>query len=549
MKMIFRDPNTLYRTAHEVGVVEAAKATHEAILLYGQVDPEAIQNFGLDQIILLDLSNRYITGVVLPSDGEWSAGVKRGDIGNDNSALEVNAFAGSSANNYIFPVRAFPSARTSYKKVVSLWLPSSSKDVPSIKNDLRALVTKATQVPYVARSIHNSIPTGNNYQTLALDNSLHHGGRQSRECFLNRIDFTGKTVLDIGANTGENSRIARKLGASLVDGYEYDPYFVEIGRVVNALCGMTRVSLFQGDCTRPELFEGMKYDVVLALAVWVYIEDTIKQISRITDVMIFETHTLDHGIEFYYQPILKYFPHVISLGYSEKPIDPHKSRMFVIFGKEKTIIDQMVKRRFLRVKPYFENKFIRRNNKLNKAQILRLAEHCYEKHVNRPTFDMQDYIFGTETYFEVFLAGLHQFAGNDGKIKGLINPDNLYLAFLVKGVKKKQIDQNLRKVCDNSDWLIRKVSNKYEDAFNILNGNVDRVAPVEVVPDQGGKLTFTTTSGEEIRCEIFDGHHRFFMCELAGIEKIHFIVKDGKTDKVPQRFRSTIARVLNLVEI
>ena len=137
--------------------------------------------------------------------------------------------------------------------------------------------------------------------------------------------------------------------------------------------------------------------------------------------MAFETHTLDHGLEFYYQPILKHFSHAISLGYTEKPLDSHKSRMFVVFGKDKAAIEKILDRKFLQVKPYFDNKFIQHNNKLGKTEILKLAKRCYEKHASRPSYDKQDYVYGTNIYFEVFLAGLHQFSKNDGKVEGLVD--------------------------------------------------------------------------------------------------------------------------------
>jgi SAM-dependent methyltransferase len=539
--MIFRDPNTLYRTNHFVGALESAQPFEESIRISGRVDAEAIRTFGLDQVVLLDLSDRYVSGISLGTGGEWSLEITSRSIGGDNSCLGVYAFAACEANRYIFPLHTSPSAKEAYKAFVKARLPDNSKDVPSLKSELRELIIKATRVPYVARSIHQLIPTGNNYQTLALDSTLRQGGRQSRENFLYQVDFNGKTVLDIGANTGENSRIVRKLGASLVDGYEYDPYFVEIGRAVNALTGMTRVSLFQGDCTRSELFKGMKYDVVVALSVWVYMQETIKDIAKITDIMIFETHTLDHGIEFYYQPILEHFPHAISLGYSDKPLDPHKSRMFVVFGKERATIENMVNREFLRVEPYFKNPFVEKHKNLSKAAVLALAKKCFEKHSAMRSYASRDYVYGTDTYFEVFLAGLHQFAKNEGKIEGLVEADNLYLSFLKEGIKNKQIDQNLKEYAKSESWMIRKISNKYEDAFYILNGYVDRVAPVEIVPQADGQLKFTSVKGEEFRCEIFDGHHRFFMCELSGTKKIHYVLKDGKTNIIPQGFERKIS--------
>jgi glycosyltransferase involved in cell wall biosynthesis/SAM-dependent methyltransferase len=539
-EMIFRDPNTLYKINNIVGSHDFTEERGDRLLLRGQIHPEAVTSFALDQIVIQDLSDRYVTGVSADGEGKWSAEIARSNLGNDNSCLELKVFAAGRSHNYIFPLQSTPAAVSAYQRFIKPRLPENSKDVPSINKELRELIIKATRVPYVSRSIHQSITTGNNYQTLFLDDTLRRGGRPPRERFLRQIDFRGKTVLDVGANTGENSRIVRKLGASLVDGYEYDPYFVEIGRAINAYAGMTRISLFQGDCTRAEVFQGMKYDVVMALAVWVYIEDTIKQIAEITDILVFETHTLDHGIEFYYQPVLKYFPHIISLGYTEKPADPHQSRMFIVFGKDKAAIERILDRKFLKVKPYFNNKFIKKYSGLTKAEVLDLAKHCYEKHSGRTSYDKEEYVYGTDTYFEVFLAGLHQFAANGRKIENLVTADNLYLSFLKKGIESKILDQKLKNISENTEWMVRKVSNKYEDALNILDGHIDRLAPVEIVPEANGQLTFTSTTGENYSCEIFDGHHRFFMLELVGAEKIHFVVNNDDSGLFSQRFTHTV---------
>ena len=120
------------------------------------------------------------------------------------------------------------------------------------------------------------ISTGNNYQTLALDNTLSAEGARVGK-FLFQIDFIGKTVLDIGANTGENSASHQRLGRHSLMAMNTTLTSSRSAEAVNAVTGMTRVSLFQGDCTRPELFHEMKYDIVLGLAVWVYLKETIRR--------------------------------------------------------------------------------------------------------------------------------------------------------------------------------------------------------------------------------------------------------------------------------
>lgn len=516
--MIYRDVNTLWTYNEVVGSVTKIIQNDNELNINGFIEPEIIKRYNLDSIIFIDGADRFITGVKLTSDGNWFATIKSNDIGKDNSCLILQVYAANENSSFIYPLKIDEHELKIYSDFVKKLLPADSKDIPSISSELKDLIIKATKLPYIARSIFQSIETGNNYQSLDLGKIQQKGGRPSRERYLSQIDFRGKTVLDIGANTGENSRIVRKLGASLVDGIEYDPFFVELGRAINAVSGMTRVSLFQGDCTKPELFSGMKYDIVLALAVWVYLQDTMKQVAEITDTLVFETHTLDHGMEFYYSRVLPYFPNAIALGYTEKPKDPHKSRMFVVFGKNREKLNSIVKREFLYVKPYFTNQFIKSYGILNKGEIFKLANNFLVKHSNPMKYTKDDYRFGAITYFEIFLAGLAQYLNNNKKV----DSQNIYFNFLKNGVQIGIIDQMLTDIIENDNWAIRKVTNKYEDALNIIDGNIDFVPPVEIKPDDSGPLTFTSTNGNTFKCHIFDGHHRFFMCELAGIDKIHY---------------------------
>lgn len=519
--MMFRDPNTLVKVNEFAGAVSAIVQSGQSLDLIGHVDSPIIDRYAVDTVVFLDGSDRFVNATRLDSDGKWLATIEAKSIGNDNSALKLQAFAASGSSEFVFPLRIDPIALETYSNFVKSLLPADSKDVPSIRAELRELITKATKVPYVARSIFQSIQTGNNYQTINFGQAQQRGGRPSRETFLFQIDLRGKKVLDIGANTGENSRIARRLGASLVDGYEYDPFFVEIGRAINAAAGMTRVSLFQGDCTRGELYTGMKYDIVLALAVWVYIQPAMKQIAEITDTLIFETHTLDHGMDYYYGGVLPFFPFAISMGLTEKPKDPHKSRMFVVFGKDRAKISSLVRREFLWVRPYFNNQFIKSYSGMDKNGITKLAESFLQKHgTAAESYLPGDYRFGARTYFEVFLAGFAQFLA----CKKKVDLENIYLNFLRHGIASGQMDSALTEIANNDAWIVRKVANKYEDTLNIINGNVDFVPPVEIVPDDSGPMEFTATDGKTYKCKIFDGHHRFFACELAGVEKIHYKV-------------------------
>ena len=106
---------------------------------------------------------------------------------------------------------------------------------------------RVVQKPWIYRIEARHVKTGfqrtNHYQSVTLGNTTTLGFRTARGELLDSIDFEGKAVLDLGANLGELSRAARERGASLVDGFEYDPFFVEIAQAVAAHNGATS-SLF-----------------------------------------------------------------------------------------------------------------------------------------------------------------------------------------------------------------------------------------------------------------------------------------------------------------
>src|SRR5688572_17711311 len=114
---------------------------------------------------------------------------------------------------------------------------------PSLtREDLKALILKSLQQPYFSQSCKDKIRTDNHYQSVHLDGIPTPGVRTSRKEFLDQIDFRNRRVLDLGSNLGEISRAARERGASAVDGFEYDPYFIEIANLVNSYNNVSRVS-------------------------------------------------------------------------------------------------------------------------------------------------------------------------------------------------------------------------------------------------------------------------------------------------------------------
>src|SRR5712691_1055079 len=147
-------------------------------------------------------------------------------------------------------------------------------EIPTLKSELKQLILDGLRRRYVSVSGDDGIETGNHYQSVTLGDERTSGFRSDRAAFLDQIDFRGKRVLDLGANLGEISRAARARGAAVVDGYEYDTFFVEIAQVLNAYNGTTGVSFYQRDITDPTAYDE-HFDVVLAFSVFTYIHPVL----------------------------------------------------------------------------------------------------------------------------------------------------------------------------------------------------------------------------------------------------------------------------------
>ena len=189
---------------------------------------------------------------------------------------------------------------------------------PTIKHDLKQLILQGLAAQYISESCAGGVETGNHYQSVWLGDEVTSGFRTQRYDLLDRISFERKTVLDLGSNLGELSRAARARGAALVDGFEYDPFFVEMASAINAYNETTRVSFYQRDITDPAIYRE-PYDIVLAFSVFIYIEDRLSEIAAITkELLIVETHKLVGNLEpTYLDPLRAHFAAYEILGETE----------------------------------------------------------------------------------------------------------------------------------------------------------------------------------------------------------------------------------------
>jgi SAM-dependent methyltransferase len=212
---------------------------------------------------------------------------------------------------------------------------------PSSRAALRELIIQALSTDYMSSSCHEGIRTGNHYQSIILGDTRTTGFRTDRAAFLNMIDFRDRKVLDLGSNLGEVSRASRARGACLVDGFEYDPFFIETANMINAYNGTTRVSFYENDITDPSVYRET-YDIVLCLSVYVYIAEIVSQVASVTDqAVVLETHRLDdRGDAFYIDSFSRHFPVYRHLGESEWGL-PHadtERRSVIAFARSESCL-------------------------------------------------------------------------------------------------------------------------------------------------------------------------------------------------------------------
>jgi SAM-dependent methyltransferase len=375
---------------------------------------------------------------------------------------------------------------------------------------------------YVSISSLDNIKTGNNYQSIVFDKVLKGGGRPARDLLVRSLNLKGKTVVDLGANTGEMSRIARRLGADLVDGFEYDKFFVETGRLVNGVTGTTRVSLFQADITDRRFYADKKYDIVFAFSVFVYIRHALADLARVTKVLILETHTLDHGLPMYIDAVTQHFPAYRMVGMTDMHKNPHKSRALIAFAANEQALESVVK--FTKIVPenYFPNEFFNKYGRPAPGGLLGYLDDLHHKYANVVDPDTATFNGLNANYFLSYLLGYREYVKADRQVTN----GNGFLRSYVNSISKGVLDQGLLYLVEDQDSAIAKVRMKFEDLDAASAGNWHAISPPQLALDPAGKRIFKTTSGETLTCINIDGHHRYFVSQLFARPYIECVVTD-----------------------
>jgi SAM-dependent methyltransferase len=419
-----------------------------------------------------------------------------------------------------------------------------SATATTVEQRLRALIESGLALPYTSHSGFDGTATGNHYQSVALGGEATTGFRGDRASVLDCIDFRGRKVLDLGANLGEMSRSARARGARLVDGVEYDPFFVELAQLITAFNGQSRVSFRQGDVTDPSLYEE-RYDVVLALSVFHYVSRVLDELARVTDVLIVETHKLHGNFDGgYLGPIQARFPAMRVLGQTDwgQLGDGSEARLVIAFAKDRDGLNAVLAAPHAWSQPP------------SSPAPLRAERHVVpaESTTHKPFFEAWDYpdaaqLLGAVESAEIAVDALaanrnlarHGYSGwaywflylkgwLHYRASGEAGGGNPYFEYMTKHYVPDGADLALARALQDPEVAERLVRRRFEDLdrFYAAKGAdlSAGIAPIRAIvgplkPHNPLKL-LDADRGETIPARRIDGWHRLFGARALGAPRL-----------------------------
>jgi SAM-dependent methyltransferase len=397
-----------------------------------------------------------------------------------------------------------------------------------MRKKLHDLIVSGLGVKYVSTSSFNNYTTGNRYQSIRLGEETVAGYRTNRQALFEAFNFKGRKVLDCGCNIGEMSRLARTRGAALVDGYEYDGYFVEIGRLVNAYNGVTRVSLYERDLTRPDSFDDT-FDVTLAFSVFPYISQVLDQIVRITgEALIIETHDIKPNLrKVYIEPLIRHFPHYTFVTDTDFGDGESSRAVFVMARKESALYgaDAIVQSTLNVGESSFDflNPILSITSgvtDIRSAPVERLRtilKAC------EGTPDDLSRVTAGKSYWLAMILGYVEY-----RETGRVTETNSYVKALRQTLATVPFDPALSRKLDTLEAVILRVLLRFKDADTMSEGdkNALTISPVRIkaFSRQSGRYRIRHgVFGNDLFCDLIDGYHRVFWAKLLDIAKLNAV--------------------------
>jgi SAM-dependent methyltransferase len=411
----------------------------------------------------------------------------------------------------------------------------------AFRAELDTLLRHFLSIEYTGFSSPDRNPTGNAYQAVQLRDKFFHGFRTLSPSILAGLDLNGARVLDLGCNLGELSRLARKEGAALVDGFECDSFFVQLGQAVNALNGVSRVSLYQCDLTDPDNY-GEPYDVVLSFSVF---DETQKVLPRIAEtcrqLFVVETHSITGNWQSrYIDQVTGHLPHycILKRTEGEHPQDDGARLLLAFAHDEKEISDCIARRdqalgrddedlRFMTLAesdPKFFRVFQDWLRNFPETDIFDLETPVADKLASLGDFtDLPDYRLEASglIYWLSYLQGFFQFS-KSGEIDG----SNTYIRYLHRACPDLNFDPFMTTLVESDkDELMGRVRRRFEDTRTAIAGQMP--APILVFNPMPENSTLPSAlvdadGGARLSYTHQDGYHRHFSALIAGHHRLPY---------------------------
>jgi len=339
------------------------------------------------------------------------------------------------------------------------------------------------------------------------------------------FDFTGRSVLDCGCNLGELSRLSRKRNASLVDGYEYDDYFVNIGRLINSYNDVTRVSLYQKDLTNPANFVN-EYDVTLAFSVFPYVLPVIDSLApKVKEAFILETHDVKSNlVDTYIAPIQKHFKYYTFLDITDHSAG-QGSRAVLMFARTPEVLTHrhgLVKSTVNIASSRFDylNSIAAKVGAVtlpttaSVQDFLGLASRWAE------LSDDHEKLISGVSYWMSMVKGYAEF-----KEAGVVSSDNTYLKCLKNALANEKFDPVLSGALKTEDQIISRATMRFKDVDILAKGQasalgLDAIRVLIPFGDTGKHHIVHGETGKTLKVRTLDGYHRIFWAWLFGVQKL-----------------------------